>query len=395
MRIAIYSDCNSRGGVWAYSIRTIIMLKRLGYKVYLVSHKPRNDVEESLLNDLGRDVDSSLILSRDLGEKSLANDICKFLLLNDIDAFIPNYRRISYYAAAKATRFKRIDIIGVCHNDHESYYSVLIRFQNIVSVFICASSKTSRVLSAKLSERNRDKVFLIPHYISKKPLEKTRYKKEEFTVVYHGRIQEEQKNCSKIIEIASLVCREECNIRFLLIGDSNDSGFYRRLIEQNGISDQVKLLPGAPWEEIKLILSGSQVALLTSSYEGFCYGAAEALACGVPVGAYDCGEVIKDFLVTGKNGLLVGWGESRKLANWILELYHDEAEWRRLSDGAYDISNDYFSFDRISQKYKKAIGGSIHSGSKWPLIRPLFIPEKGRSIRSFIDRQGRRFGVWP
>tara|TARA_R100000322_G_scaffold15842_2_gene9508 strand:+ start:2147 stop:3151 length:1005 start_codon:yes stop_codon:yes gene_type:complete len=320
--------------------------------------------------------------------------ISEYLIDNEIQIFIPNYRKISYAAAALSSRSADISVVGVCHNDHESYYETLLRYQDMISVFICASAKTRSVLESRLSHENESKVTYIPHYVQLDHDLRARFRSDTFTVLYHGRLQEEQKHCSEILRIAERVLEQQNNVHFRLIGDGADKETYTAEVARRGWGDRITFSDSQPWADLQFELASAQLAILTSSYEGFCYGAAEALATGLPVVAYDCGEVISDFLFHEQNGYITEWGRADQLADWIVELSNDEQRWQQCSNAAVDIGRSKFSFSQVLAAYDRVLMQSLSRTDAWPLFRPAFIPEKGKSLRSFWEKVGRKAGAW-
>lgn len=393
-RVAVYCDCNSRGGVWAYTVRLLALLKDKDYETILISHPERNGREEELLSMLQRDASQSLLVPRELGSRKSILTISEYLINEQVEYFIPNYRRISYSAAALTRKKFSLKIIGVCHNDHESYYSILKHYQSIVSLFICASTKTYKTLCGLLDTRSSRKARLIPHFVDVPPSRAASYQNNPFLVIYHGRLQEEQKHCSYIIEVAKRVCSENEIVQFLLVGDGDGVSEYQAQIQRYNLSDKVHIKESLPRNRLEPLLSECQLGILTSSYEGFCYGAAEALAMGLPVAAFDCGDVISDFLRDGYNGQVVPWGDVEGLSNWILKLADNDAMWNEYSKNAHSAARDTFSYEKISKLYVDALEACEETGQKWPAFRPTFIPEKGKSIRSFVDRKGLQLGIW-
>ena len=392
--MGIYCDCNSRGGVWSYTLRTLHMFKRWGWRTTLFSHHARNETQQEILNALMAAADETLLIDESQSDDRQIRVLQRALLGKHITLFIPNYKKFTYAAAALVTRKQNLAIVGVCHADHVSYYEVLRRYQDIISVFVCASRKTTKELNGYLSERNKDKNRHIPHYIQFDVDGRADFSEAPFTVIYHGRVREEQKRCSEILRVAQLACRENPNIRFVLMGDGGESEYYNALIANLNLADHVTIQPSSPWLEVQASLLDSQLAILTSEFEGFCYGVAEAMVAGLPVAAYNCGDVISDFVIDGKTGRLADWGNAAGLAEWIVALSKDRDAWSGYSDAARELATTSFGIDRVSELYADALFGVHNTTRAWPLTRPAFIPVKGKSFRSFLERVGTRLGAW-
>ena len=392
--MAIYCDCNSRGGVWSYTLRTLNMFKHWGWSTLLVTHPSRNEQEKPILQELINSADQHVYVDDALSSDENIAVIVEALTRNAVDVFIPNYRKISYAAAALQTRRRTIDVIGVCHADHVSYYTVLRRYQDVISLFVCPSSKTKNELTKHVNVRNREKIRQIPHYVSLRSKDKAAYADTPFTVIYHGRIREEQKHCSEIIRVAEIVTRQNRHVRFLLMGDGSETEHFQRSITDKSLSSNVAILPSRSWPEVQDALLASQLAILTSRFEGFCYGVAEALSAGLPVAAYNCGSVINDFVESGKNGFIADWGNAGELAEWISRVARNPGMWNEYADAATRTADATFSFEKVQSQYQRALQATQGSATPWPYLRPAYIPVRGKSLRSFWERTGARLSLW-
>ena len=95
-------------------------------------------------------------------------------------------------------------------------------------------------------------------------------------------------------------------------------------------------------------------SLLTSDYEGFGMVITESLAAGTPVVAYDCKYGPKDIIRDGKDGFLVPWGNRRKLANRILQIFKDQELRKELSRNAVEVK-ERFSRQKYEEKWIEII----------------------------------------
>jgi glycosyltransferase involved in cell wall biosynthesis len=394
VRAAIYCDCDSRGGVATYSMRMSRIFKSFGWQVILVTDQPRNAHEAGIASDLGGDCGEVIFLERGMAPDPRITAIERIIHSREIDVFIPNYRRLAYAAAVKASQRRKLKIIGVCHSDHQSYYHVLTRYRTATHCFVCASRKTLRTLGDLIEPAYQSKLKYIPHYVDWPESGRASYRQDEFTVIYHGRLQEEQKATSEIIRVAKIACERSPHIRFKLIGEISDPERYRGMIEGAGLTGRVEISGAQPWAGVTRELLQAQAAILTSRHEGFCYSVAESLCAGLPVVAYDCGEVINDFITPGKNGYIVPWGDAPGLADRILQLHADRSLWEQLSEGACSSAQDLFGFEAAASRYKMALEEDTKPGVTWPRLRPYYVPVAGRSFRSLVEKAGQWLGAW-
>jgi glycosyltransferase involved in cell wall biosynthesis len=72
-------------------------------------------------------------------------------------------------------------------------------------------------------------------------------------------------------------------VTLLIVGEGPEEAALKRLAEQLGSSERVRLLGSIPQERLALVYSAADVLLLASSREGLPNVVLEALACGTPV----------------------------------------------------------------------------------------------------------------
>ena len=126
-----------------------------------------------------------------------------------------------------------------------------------------------------------------------------------------------QKAPLDFIELASLIKRDFPDTKFVLVGDG---GLRKRIatrIKQLNLEGQV-ILTG--WHnDIALILSGLDVFVLTSLWEGLPIVVLEAMAAGVALVATDTGG-IGEVVINGKTGYLVAPHDLLSMQNRLGEL---------------------------------------------------------------------------
>ena len=95
--------------------------------------------------------------------------------------------------------------------------------------------------------------------------------------------------------------------------------FAPRLNRPEDIPDWINYSGGVPDEKVVDIYNNSSIFVSSSLKEGFCFPAAEAMACGCAVAITDSGG-IRDYAIAGVNSLISRPGDSQALAENVLRL---------------------------------------------------------------------------
>jgi glycosyltransferase involved in cell wall biosynthesis len=145
-------------------------------------------------------------------------------------------------------------------------------------------------------------------------------------------------------------CRS--NARLVIVGEGPERAALNALAQELGIADRV-LFAGFVADPAPYYAHGD-IFVLPSRWEGFGHVIVEAMACGLPVIAFDCPYGPADILGSGEGGMLVPPEDVDALAAAIDRLLDSPAERARLTAGAGHVA-ERFSLDRIALDYARLI----------------------------------------
>lgn len=133
-----------------------------------------------------------------------------------------------------------------------------------------------------------------------------------------GRL-EEQKNHKMLINAFELVVKEHKRAKLLIYGEGSLRNELEELIENKGLSNNIKLCGNS--DNIPEVLSKAEIFVLSSDYEGMPNALMEALAVGVPSISTDCPCGGPSMLIQDKeSGDLIEPGNYMELSLALLNL---------------------------------------------------------------------------
>lgn len=147
-------------------------------------------------------------------------------------------------------------------------------------------------------------------------------KNKTYDGIFLGRFHP-QKGIFDLLKIWKLVCAKKPEARLCLIGGGRPS-FEEKIktaIKENNLCGNIELVGFKQGDEKFLLLKSSSIFLCPSYYESFAIVVAEAMACGLPVVAYNL-PIFND--IYGENIVKVPLGDINKFAEAVINLLNND-----------------------------------------------------------------------
>jgi len=203
-----------------------------------------------------------------------------------------------------------------------------------------------------LTERDRESwvelsnVVTIPDPLSLSPT--TSSSLTEKRVVSIARYSHE-KGIDLLLKAWSMVQKQISDWRLDVYGDG-DRTHYEQLVDELQI-DRERCCLHARTDDVEKEYRISSIFVLSSRFEGFGMVLTEAMACGLPVVAFDCPWGPRSIIADGKDGLLVEKGNVKALADALARLMSDENLRRSMAEaGVRNVQR--FSLNSIAGRWK-------------------------------------------
>ena len=160
----------------------------------------------------------------------------------------------------------------------------------------------------------------------------------------------DEKGYDLLLQAWSLIEKQCDDWELDIYGDGNKS-YYDKMASSLSIDRDRCRLNNCVSDVQKEYLSSS-FFVCTSRFEGFGMGIIEAMACGLPVVAFDCLWGPRSIITNGEDGLLVENGNIKELGSTILSLINNPEKLNEMSRNARrNVCR--FNIEEIAEKWKK------------------------------------------
>ena len=164
-----------------------------------------------------------------------------------------------------------------------------------------------------------------------------------------GRLSGE-KGTLNFVEAIPQIIKERSDVEFLIGGDGQLRNEIENYLNENNITDRVKLTGWIPHDELPDYLNELKLVVLPSYTEGLPNLMLEAMACGTPILATPVGA-IPDVITDGATGFILEDNSPACVAeNVIRALEHFDIE--RIAENAKELVEREFTYEAAVEKYR-------------------------------------------
>ena len=154
------------------------------------------------------------------------------------------------------------------------------------------------------------------------------------------------------LQAISQLKKDYPTIRLIVIGTPRPGGHTERLIQKLNIEANIVYKTNLTKEEIAMEYAHSNIAIVSSLYEGFGFPVGEAMACSIPLIATNVASIPE---ITSTYAELIPEGDSKSIENAIRNILLDPFTYQnRANEGRKHIINN-FDWEKIAQSYENLI----------------------------------------
>lgn len=246
------------------------------------------------------------------------------------ELIFPNARSKFFWKAKQYAAIRQADVIATV-----SEYSKreIIEYFKLDESDLRIISEAARPVFSVLNSNGRMAVELERHQINP----------SERFLLYVGGISP-HKNLAALIAAFAEIAAGDDHLKLVLVGDYKDDPFFsaypglKMQVDELGLQDRVIFTGFIPDEELAYLYNAATLVVLPSFEEGFGLPAIEAMACGTPVAASNCGSLPE---VLGDAGRFFDPHDRNDIARVINQVLADEAELDQMKEKGLARSSQF------------------------------------------------------
>ncbi|WP_460218189.1 glycosyltransferase [Psychroserpens sp. MEBiC05023] len=353
-KICIVVTSLGKGGAERSSALLSQLLSDLGYEIYIVTimDNINNSFSGTLLN-LGKITSRLSILKKVKKYKAFK----RYLKLHDFDVIIDNRSRPNLIKELIVSKWLyKADKIIYCVRS----YNLKTYFPPIKPIVKCLYPSAFKIVAvSKAIQDAIETTYGFENVMTiYNPVPQIEVKQEtinnlpEGYILYFGRIIDEVKNISLLIESYKMSVLPKQNISLVILGDGKDLKRMKLKVKAIGLENNVIFIPFT--EDPFYAVQNAKFTVLTSRYEGFPRTVLESLAIGTPVISVDCKSGPSEMITEAYNGLLVENYNPQALAH-AMNRFIDDTSLYAFCKANAQASVRPFSIDAIAKAWQNVL----------------------------------------
>lgn len=156
------------------------------------------------------------------------------------------------------------------------------------------------------------------------------------------------KGLKYLISALPKIINEYPDTHLVVIGKSPSESSIRNLIANLEMGKKVSFHSNLSEQEVVDIYSSAEIAVIPSLYEGFGFGAGEAMSCGVPLISTTSGGLKE---VVGDAAIKIKSGSSKDIEDSVLDLFSDTKKQLYYAALGRERMEKEFEWDIAAKKY--------------------------------------------
>lgn len=273
-----------------------IFLERLDSRIKIIEYNPNQN--------------KNPLVRKSINLMKRIKFIAKYKNKYDFAASFATYSKMGSFCARTASKNNALwmhsDYLALYQNDENKVkkffeFVEYEKFKNLVCIANKAKASFEKVFGHK------ENIYVINNLmdyekIIKESKEKIDFERDNGNTIFLNvaRHEEESKKLTRLITATEMLKEDKENFKIILVGDGKDSGKYKAMVKEKGLSDYIVFVgyKRNPYPYFKI----ADAFILTSEFEGYPVVFNEAKTLGLPIITTDVSDAKID--IDGRFGIV-------------------------------------------------------------------------------------------
>ena len=164
------------------------------------------------------------------------------------------------------------------------------------------------------------------------------------------------KGLKFLIEAMTEIIDEIPKAHLIVLGKAKKEGEILKQISSLNLEEKISFHSGLSQAEVVSLYSSSHICVIPSLYEGFGFGAGEAMACGLPLVSTQSGGLKE---VIGRDAVIIEPASSKAIVRAVKDLFSNKEKQLSLSRSGRKRMENEFNWMKAAKAYEKIYSKTI------------------------------------
>ena len=183
-----------------------------------------------------------------------------------------------------------------------------------------------------------------------------RVEKKPYRIITTASADVPLKGLKFLIEAMTEIIEEIPEAHLMVLGRAKEKGDIAKQISRLNLEEKISFRSGLSQSEVVSLYLSSHICVIPSLYEGFGFGAGEAMACGLPLISTQSGGLKE---VIGQEAVIIEAASSEAIIKAVKDLFSNKEKQLALSRAGRKRMEKEFNWMKAAEAYEKIYSKTI------------------------------------
>ena len=183
-----------------------------------------------------------------------------------------------------------------------------------------------------------------------------RVEQEPYRIITTASADVPLKGLKFLIEAMTEIIEEIPEAHLMVLGRAKEKGDIAKQISRLNLEEKISFRSGLSQSEVVSLYLSSHICVIPSLYEGFGFGAGEAMACGLPLISTQSGGLKE---VIGQEAVIIEAASSEAIIKAVKDLFSNKEKQLALSRAGRKRMEKEFNWMKAAEAYEKIYSKTI------------------------------------